>query len=191
VLRFAQEQSSIKAIPISLKPLSVNRCQNPGAHLVPNFPGARDPPNRVGHPSETGQDPQNVWDILRFQLRQPSCLILSGFPPFPARRTPQNAWDIPQKPARISQNAWDFPMSRFLQTRCIEPDSEESRPLPAHLRNAGVHPYTCCTRSKERRCPPLHPLHQKDAPSSGYVARQRVATFSQPLQLRSCKSTRA
>jgi hypothetical protein len=51
-----------------------NRRQNPRAPVSSYFPGPRDPPNRVGRPSETSQDPQNAWEVLQIQFSQPSCL---------------------------------------------------------------------------------------------------------------------
>jgi hypothetical protein len=68
-------------VPSSLPPCSPQN-QNLGAPVSSNFLGPRDPPNRVGHPSEKpARTPQNSWGLLQIQFSQPSCLNVIRLPP--------------------------------------------------------------------------------------------------------------
>jgi hypothetical protein len=86
----------LDCFPPSLPPVAPRKhCENHGAPGSSNFPGPWDPPNRVGHPSETGLDPPNRVGHLSQTSQDP----------------PKRVGDLPNPvlPAILSQSYLAFP----------------------------------------------------------------------------------
>jgi hypothetical protein len=84
-------------------------CQNHPADFFPYFSSPRDPPNRVGHPSETGRDPSNrVGPPSETGLDPPNRV---GHPPQTSQHPPKCMGGLPNPviPAILSQSYLAFP----------------------------------------------------------------------------------